>query len=334
MPYLQDKNSTARQRNQDREIKTENIPILEELRKPTSKRKKCNRVADSLKRLGYDSKAARVRDCGTQMVLAYIFAEQRIELHRANFCRERLCAMQRTRQIFAQVSQVMDAIDQERPELTPVFLTLTVRNCKAGELGVMLDTIFQGWRRLMNNDRMKRLIPGWFRALEITYNEDTDTYHPHIHAIMLVTPSYFTTPKDYMTTKKWVAAWRKALRLDYDPICDIRAIETTAADDRAGAVAEVAKYTVKDTDYLKDDEALTDKLVEVFSIAIRGRRLYAFGGLMKEVAKRLKLKDADEFQTGEVTDEKGIVLRKDIDYVLLLYRWNIGLSRYSFDGRV
>lgn len=331
------KNNTNTDRNQEGFTGRTSIPEPEDLGKATVKRGKCKALADSFKRLHYDGKAERVMNCGTQMVFAYILAEQRLTLHQANFCRERLCpmcAMQRTRQIFAQVSQVMDAIDQERPELTPLFLTLTVRNCKAGELGAALDTIFQGWRRLMNNDRMKRLVPGWFRALEITYNEETDTYHPHVHAIMLVPPSYFTTPKDYMTTEKWVASWRKAMRLDYNPVCDIRAVNTAAADDRAGAVAEVAKYTVKDGDYIKADVDLTDKLVEIFGAAIRGRRLYAFGGLMKEVAKRLKLKDADELQPGEVTDEKGVILRKDIDYILLLYRWNIGLSRYEFDGRV
>lgn len=338
MHFLQNKDTTTGRENQEEIQENESIPAPEDLAKATAKRKKCVELAESFKRLHYDGKAERVMNCGTQMVFAYIFEEQRLTLHQANFCRERLCpmcAMQRTRQIFAQVSQVMDAIEQERPELTPVFLTLTVRNCKAGELGATLDIIFEGWRRLMNNKRMKRLIPGWFRALEITYNEQADTYHPHIHAILLMPPSYFTTPKDYMTTEKWVATWRKAMRLDYDPICDIRAIGTEAsADDRAGAVAEVAKYTVKDGDYLKSDAVLTDKLVEVFSTAVRGRRLYAFGGLMKEVAKRLKLRDADELTPGEVTDEKGLVLRKDIDYILLLYRWNIGLSRYDYDGRV
>lgn len=337
MLFTQDKDSRNTTENQEELLGKGEIPKPEELAKATAKRKKCSALADSFKRLGFENKALRVRDCGTQMVYAYIFAEQRLTLHHANFCRERLCpmcAMQRTKQIFAQVSQVMNAVQEERPELVPVFLTLTVRNCKGGELGETLDTIFQGWRRLMNNKRMQRLIPGWFRALEVTYNDEADTYHPHIHAIMLMPPSYFTTPKDYMTTEKWVAAWRKALRLDYDPICDIRSIDVAAADQRAGAVAEVAKYTVKDADYIKTDTHLTDKLVETFNAAIRGRRLYAFGGLMKEIAKRLKLKDADDFQPGEVTDEKGVVLRKDIDYILLLYRWNIGLSRYDYDGRV
>lgn len=333
LKHLQD--TTETNKNQEVYAGDSVVPEPEELKKSSQTRKKDRRLADSMKRLGYENKAARIMDCGTQMVYAHILAENRMQLHSANFCRERLCpmcAMHRSRQIFAQVSQVMNAIDKERPGLTPVFLTLTLRNCEAGELSATLDTIFQGWNRFLANKRVKRIIVGWFRALEVTYNEKEDTYHPHVHAILLMPPSYFTTPKDYMTTKQWVASWRKALRLDYDPVCDIRAIDT-AADGRSGAVAEVAKYTAKDSDYLKEDEGLTDKLVAVFIAALKGRRLHAFGGLMKETAKRLKL-DLKKMVPGEVTDKNGVKLRKDIDYILYMYRWNMGLSRYDFEGRV
>lgn len=319
-----------------------------ELERKADKRGRCEMLADSLNRLGYDGKAARVRDCGTQLAFAYLLEEKRRQLIHANFCRERLCPMcseQRSKQIFAQVSQVMDVVEQERPELTPVFLTLTVRNCKAGELSATLDSIFQGWNRMITGtSKLHRVVAGWFRALEVTYNEAADTYHPHVHAILLVPKSYFKADsKDYMTTEKWVKAWRKAARLDYDPVCDIRAVkaksrkkrDATVADGRAAAVAEVAKYTVKDVDYLKSDVELTDKLVKIFGAAIRGRRLYAFGGVMKEVAKRLKISAAGEgWEPDEVRDRNGVLLRKDIDYILLLYRWNIGLSRYECDGQI
>lgn len=315
--------------------KNQDACVQKKLEQPKTKRAKCIKVAESFQRLGYENKAARIRECGTQMVYAYIFAEDRAELHHANFCRERLCPMcawQRTRQIFAQVSEVMNAIEQEQPELVPVFLTLTMRNCSGAELNGTLDTVFKGWNNMMSGtSKVKRLVIGWFRALEITYNEKDDTYHPHIHAILLMPPSYFNS-KDYMPTEKWVQTWRRAMKLGYDPICDIRVIGGYAKD-KSGAVAEVAKYTVKDSDYLKDDEKLTDKLISEFSRAIKGRRLVAFGGLMKEVAKRLKL-NLESMTPGEITAQDGTVLRKDIDYVLMLYRWNVGLSRYHFDGQV
>lgn len=339
MPILlnkQLKDTMSNKKNQGEIMQNEKPPKPKDIEKYSQKRKVCDELSDSFKRLGFEGKATRISNCGTQLTLAYIFAEDRMQLHRANFCRERLCpmcAMQRTGQIFGQVSQVMNEIQRERPELTPIFLTLTLRNCKADQLSTTLDAVFQGWNRMFSgNSKLKRVVTGWFRALEITYNEQEDSYHPHIHAILLVPPGYFTTPKDYMTNEKWVKSWRRAVRLDYDPSCRIQAIDA-AADERAGAVAEVAKYTVKDADYIKADEALTDKLVSIFNSALKGRRLYAFGGLMKEIAKRLKL-DFGKLEPGEVTDKNGVPLRKDIDYVLLFYRWNVGLSRYDFDGKV
>lgn len=324
---MQDNHNTLVKMNQDRGSK------LDDLQKANRKRQKCEQLAESFKRLGFDAKAERVDRCGTELVFAHLLKEDRLILHQANYCKERLCPMcawLRTRQVFARVSTVMNEIQKERPMLVPLFLTLTLRNCEPSELSKTLDVVFQGWNRLTNNKKMKRLIVGWFRALEVTYNENADTYHPHVHAILLVEPTYFTNPKDYMPTEKWVATWRKTLRLDYDPICNVQAIDT---ENQVNAVAEVAKYTVKDVDYLKDSPDLTDKLVSTFGAAIKGRRLYAFGGLMKEVAKRLNL-DNEQLTSDEVLDENGTPLRKDIDYVLLFYRWHIGLARYEMERRV
>lgn len=49
-------------------------------------------------------------------------------------------------------------------------------------------------------------------------------------------------------------------KLDYDPVSDIRRVKAMSEKQRAKAVAEVAKYTVKDGDYLTQDDALTDRL--------------------------------------------------------------------------
>jgi plasmid rolling circle replication initiator protein Rep len=299
-------------------------------------REPCDRLSDSFKRLGKEGKASRVRECATQLQVAYIMAEERWQLFHANFCRERLCPMcawHRSRQIFREVSRVMDGVQNERPDLQPIFLTLTMRNCSAAEMNETLDAIFKGWHNMVSGtSKVKRLTAGWFRALEITYNEQDDTYHPHIHAILLMPPSYFTSPKDYMSIMDWVKVWRKAAKLDYDPSCDIRAIG--AGSDKSGAVAEVAKYTLKSTDYLKDDEKMTDKLVSEFGKAIKGRRLYAYGGIMKVIAKQLNLDAKANFTPGEIRDKAGNILRKDIDYILSNYRWNVGLTRYNYEGKV
>ncbi len=280
-------------------------------------------LADSFQRLGERKRSMRVRFCSSQLAFAVDTETGEKRLHSADFCRERLCPMcawRKSLKCFQEVSRVIDTAQQEQPALVPIFLTLTVRNCTSADLSTTLDTVFEGWNRLTHNDRMKRIFKGWFRALEVTYNKEADTFHPHIHAILMVDKGYFKG-KDYMTTVEWVKAWRKACRLSYDPVCDIRKVKGGSK-----AIKEVSKYTVKDSDFISEDKALTDKLVDTLSKALRNRRLYAFGGLLKEIAKRLGADRPDEGDLVHI-DEDG-ELRNDVGQMIVVYRWNMGLANY------
>lgn len=283
-------------------------------------------LADSFQRLGQDSRAIRVRFCSSQLAFAVNTETGEKRLHSADFCRERLCPMcawRKSLKCFQEVSKVIDAAQQEQGNLVPIFLTLTLKNCSVEELGETLNAVFQGWHRLINNDRMKRIFKGWFRALEVTYNKVADTFHPHIHAILMVDRGYFKG-NDYMTTVEWVKAWRKACRLSYDPVCDIRKVKGGSK-----AIKEVSKYTVKDSDFISEDKVLTDKLVAILSKALRNRRLYAFGGLLKDIAKRLGADRPDEGDLIHI-DEDG-ELRNDVGQMIVVYRWNMGLANYIKD---
>ena len=58
------------------------------------------------------------------------------------------------------------------------------------------------------------------------------------------------------------------------------------------SVPEVSKYTVKDTDYIIDyDTTLTDKTVDTLDSALQNRRLFAFGGIMREAQRQLNLNE-------------------------------------------
>lgn len=283
-------------------------------------------LADSFQRLGEEKRSMCVRFCSSQLAFAVNTETGEKRLHSADFCRERLCPMcawRKSLKSFYEVSRVIDVAQVEQPTLVPIFLTLTLQNCSGDDLGNTLDVIFEGWKRLINNKRMKRIFKGWFRALEVTYNKKTDTFHPHIHAILMVDKGYFKG-KDYMTTAEWVKAWRKACRLSYDPVCDIRKVKGGSK-----AIKEVSKYTVKDSDFISEDKALTDKLVATLSKALRNRRLYAFGGLLKEIAKRLGADCPDEGDLVHI-DEDG-ELRNDVRQMIVVYRWSMGLANYIKD---
>lgn len=248
-------------------------------------------------------------------------------LDAANFCRDRMCPMCQWRKslvTFAQLSAIMDKIEADRPgELVPIFLTVTMRNVPAEELGAAIDLILKSWSRMMNSKHKRkpwRVSAGWFRALEITYNAETGEWHPHIHAVVLVDSDYFTDPGKYIDHAGWVAEWRWALRADYDPSVDVRTIK----NDRADAVAEVSKYAVKPGDWVSDDYDATDERVELLATTLKGRRLVAFAGAMLEARKALKQEDAetaDLVRTGEDEDMRG-----DLRVALDRYEWQAGVT--------
>jgi plasmid rolling circle replication initiator protein Rep len=340
----------------DTNYNTEN-EILQDLKngkvKPWRQKKVRSLIlADSFKRLGYDKKSMRCRFCGSTLVFRPLETGEK-KLQAADFCRERLCPMcqwRRSLKVFHQVSRVMDVAQIRHKEYVPIFLTLSVKNCFANELSSTLDEIFKGWYQLTKHRKIKRIVKGWFRALEVTYDGDKiitewrynkrreeyerkgvlpgdknpnhDTFHPHIHTILLVEKSYFKG-KDYMQTAEWVQMWRTAMGLDYDPICDIRAVKNGKG--KRKAVAEIAKYTLKDSEFLTKDNDLTDKLVEVLGNSLRNRRLYAFGGVLKQLAKELDAEEPDKGDLIHIDDEK---FREDVATVLEVYRWNFGLANY------
>ena len=113
-------------------------------------------IADSLQRLDDEKRATRIRLCGTYLEFTKEIESGRRFLSAANFCRERLCPLcqwRRSLKVFYEVSQVMDAMEADHKNLVPLFLTLTLRNCKAetGDLSKTLDAVFQGWYRFTNH---------------------------------------------------------------------------------------------------------------------------------------------------------------------------------------
>lgn len=296
------------------------------------KKKKSERLADSYFRIGWDDRAAALRSCGMSLQFErYVSGSRR--LFKADFCKGRLCPMcawRRTTKIFVQTSKIMDYIQENDQDNWPVFLTLTVRSVSLYQLGQAIEEMQVAWNRLMANKSIKSRVKGWMRALEVTVNHDDhsrerETYeaHPHFHAILMVPKKYFQKSSGlYLETTDWVSKWRKAALLDYDPVCYIEAIKAKGNYQRE--VAEVAKYCVKDADYIIDgNEELTDWIVEHLHCALAGRRLVAYGGNMKEAKRVLALEDVEK-STVNLTDK----LRDDVIEAVELYCWSAGVGDY------
>ena len=311
----------------------------------------------------YLSKFSRVDNCGTLLEFG-VTADKQYKLHKANFCKDRLCPMcswRRTYKIFGQVSKIMNVIENDYKF---IFLTLTVPNCYGWELSNLIDKMQKAFNYITyKNKKFKASVCGYFKALEVTHdvepvitkkmykkklnyykklglsvgdvNPNFNKYHPHFHCILAVSPSYFH--KEYINHDEWLEIWRNAMHDSSITQVDVRLCkpknETIKPHEKAAykkissAVAEAAKYSVKSNDYLiKDDIDMTDMSVENLFDALSGRRLCTLGGVFKNTLKQLKL---DDMENGDLVFVDGEKIRKDLFIQILRYEWSCGAYKLT-----
>jgi len=273
--------------------------------------------------IGLLDRSDTVRDCGTY--LKYSLGPLGPRLVDANFCKDRLCPMcnwRRSKKFFSQVSACMDFLEKNGCRF--LFLTLTSKNCSACDLSSTLDWLSKSWTRFYRATVLKKFVLGAFRSLELTYNHEKDTFHPHFHCILCVRSDYFEN--FYLEHAKWCEIWQKALDVDYLPSVRIMAVKNgkyrvetvngVKYYSRRKAQNEVSKYCVKPSDYLKGNpwDAL---VVSAFADVLKGRRLYGFIGSFLDARNALRL-DGDE--------DGGLVhfndkLRPDVEFAVVTFKW-------------
>lgn len=297
------------------------------------KKNKSLLVSDSFQRLGKFKRSVKIRECGTFLEFKQ-YADNTLKLHLANFCKARLCPMcawRRSLKIYGQLSQIIQQV-QKMGNYDFLFMTLTVKNCGECELYDVIDEMLKGYAKLFKKPVIKKAFLGAYRALEVTHNVDEksksyDTFHPHFHIILAVNKSYFDS-RDYLSTSALSDIWKSCIKADYSPIVDIRKIKTDNFKGIEHAVAETAKYTVKDADYILEQPEMMDKTIWVLDDALSGRRLVSYRGIFKQAAEILKLDDAIDGDLIHVGDENGI----DEAYKIVRYCWNKDWLNYFLTG--
>lgn len=287
-------------------------------------------------------KADKVVSCSTW--LQYLATpDDKRQLHHFNACKNRLCPVcnkRKAKRMAVQLLKVLEKVQSDHKGTQLIFLTLTVRNCTGDKLRETLDDLTGAWKKLIDRRPVKRAVRGWFRAIEITYNEDTDTYHPHIHAILVVENAYFFKNSPlYLTQPTWEKMWRECLKVDYNPRVDIRSTygkggKTRKAKKERGEVLEAAKYATKDSDFLNPRIA-KEKAAEVvatYDAALRRKRLTAMGGWVKDAAKQLAVDVEDDSDLVHDTDGDG-ELTPETAELLEDYGWHFGVSDHVLLSR-
>lgn len=273
--------------------------------------------------LAYDEvdprKAERMRDCSSW--LSFCRKEDgTLKLHDARFCRVRLCPIcqwRRALKTTAQMLKVLDVASNDGYQF--IFLTLTLRNCAPYELSDELTHVLRSFNRLIKYKRVAKAVKGFYRGCEVTHNWDKDTYHPHLHVILAVKPTYFNG-QTYISHDDWVALWKKALQVDYTPVVDIR--KCYGGHKR---VAEACKYAVKPDDILNyDDWDMTVDALRVLDKAFEKRRFIGLGGIIRDLHKQLNLDDIEDGDLVHVESQSA----EDTPPEVVVYFWN-GYNQYE-----
>ena len=290
-------------------------------------------MAAALLSANLPKEAARVRDCAEALffhLLADDNGEIHFKLHSAPYCHYRhcpTCQWRRSLRSKAIVMSALPAILEKHPSARFAMLTLTVRNCHLSELRQTIAAMNKGWKRLLRRDGWPAL--GWIRAVEVTRGDD-DSAHPHFHALLILPASYFSG-QAYIPTREWVQLWRQAMRLNYDPVCDIRQVkakvsaETTpeGTDGRLlavqSAVSEVAKYATKATDLLAGG---SDWLAE-YVAQVHGLKFLTSGGVLKGIFIDQRPEQEDLVHVGDEEEGNGAVVDN------LAFHWRTSRKRYA-----
>ena len=149
-------------------------------------------------------------------------------MHKAEFCRHRLCPTcnwRKSLKLFSQMKEVSARLLQDFPGARYLFLTLTVKNCSGAELAQTIDKMNFGFKLLVNAGKtnasakaVKANLLGYAKAMEIKYdaektitpemyaqrkkyyierglkagsaNPNYGMYHPHFHVLLMVKPSF------------------------------------------------------------------------------------------------------------------------------------------------
>lgn len=272
--------------------------------------------------------ADRIAICAKLLEFALIAddkGEQVFKLQNAWFCRVRhcpVCQWRRSLMWKARFIKALPAIITGYPTARWIFLTLTVKNCDLADLRDNLNHMNKAWKRL--SDRKVFPALGWVKSFEVTRNPKDGTAHPHFHVLMMVPAGYFKG-QAYINQEKWRALWQHALRVDYDPVADVRAVKpklSSAGQVDPGtaliiAVKEVFKYSIKGQDLIAD----TSWLLEL-THQLHKTRAIAIGGVLKNYLSE------DEPDQGDLIhgdDELGEVLLDDPRW---WFSWREMLKRY------
>ena len=218
--------------------------------------------------------AASLASCGNYLHFREYFTVGKVRLHNATFCKQHLvcplCAIRRGAKALGAYLTRWQVIQQERPELRPYLLTLTVKN--GPDLEERQAHLTKSLRKLLDKRRNfnagSRGHPwtelckaqGAVYTLELT--NKGNGWHPHCHMIVLAS----SQPSQSDLSAEWLRITGDSMIVDCRPI----------TGDPSEGFMEVFKYAVKFSDLTLEDNWHAAQV-------LKGKRLLNSFGLFRGV---------------------------------------------------
>ena len=182
-----------------------------------------------------------------------------------SLCRKRWC----TECCRIKTAELTNGYKQPMQDLGQLyFVTLTRPNVKARQLKSEIKKMLSGFQKIKDNLRKtyKIKLQG-IRKIEITYNHNTDSYHPHFHFIQ----------DNLHATELMQDLWLQQFSNASIKGQDIRSIDMSDEN----SFIELFKYATKET--TKDGKQYTGDVLHTIYEAIKGKRIYQTYGTIKKV---------------------------------------------------
>lgn len=246
------------------------------------------RIARALRSAG-DRRWPDVAQCCAELQVR-ICKECGLAHARPNFsCKHRLCPtcqVRRSRRLALQALEVYKAAGDRLALVQMRLITLTQKNVKADDLSAEIDKLLTAVTKLRHLRAWRNFVIGAARNIEITYNPQTRTYHPHVHLIVWLSP---LAPREMDEKTWWAQQWRGLMNLGYNPVCDCRPIK-----DQEGSIFEVSKYVCKAAELSSLPPRTLAHVCAALNVALKNRRLIAYSGLWQKIRAELCQVDPDQ----------------------------------------
>ena len=324
----------------------------------------------------FEQYSTKIERCGAW--LKFVRATTGLKLVEAMFCKVPNCPMcqwRRSQKWRAKFLEMLPEIQDQFSNHKWLFLTLTIKNCDLDDLKTTIKCLNDAFNRLSKQagfpfvglvksvevtrvwdcyDAFTGQFVGrhgskWFFQYQKENNtalrlEPTNEVHPHLHIVGMVKPSYFGG-NYYLKHSDWVAMWKQALRIDYTPMVNIKAVkpkkgekilpdpkefdkDNSKDNGMIAGICETLKYTVKENDlvgkYCKDDDTNSTWLKKITEQLYKSRKV-EYRGVLKDIGKQLE-SAYDDDDLIKINDEKETT--EDGPLEEIVFTWKEAIARY------